>query len=56
VVLPARSVSVVVTSPSPGYHASSNVSVFTIRSGGTISRYTPRTPISPPLPFRQTQR
>src|SRR5712692_10174571 len=49
VVFPPCSVRTTVPTATPGYHASSNFSVETIRSGGTISRKTPPIPISCPL-------
>src|SRR2546422_8799042 len=49
VVLPPCSTRTSVPTASPGYHASSNFSVLTIRSGALISRYTPPIPISVPL-------
>src|SRR5437867_5114980 len=48
VVLPPCSTRTSVPRASPGYHASSNFSVLTIRSGALISRYTPPIPILVP--------
>ena len=48
-VRPAFSSKAVVTMHSPGYHDSSNRSVWTMREGGDTSRKTPRTPIVVPL-------